>query len=282
MKRKMAKSLENSAKFINYNDKEKYYRAKLSLFSNYMLKNLNLNENNKTQIGISHPFKKKSSNSTNHNSMIQNYNSSKQNKNIKRRVIYIKNKSCEMFSTPVAKTNNNKKKIFLKKMQKININSILNNNTNLNDIKKYGLILNEHKNLKDLNKTADNNIKHRYKTVKLTTKVNHVTDIRDEKIKIRNKLKNEENEKLCIEIIKLIKNPESFLYSFYNTMTKKYYYNPESQKIDYKKRFDDYKSYLSKYEEKEKLKLLNLKNNRMVGQDVNIKGNFISNNTFFG
>ena len=56
----------------------------------------------------------------------------------------------------------------------------------------------------------------------------------------------------------------------------------DSQKIDYKKRFDDYKSYFSKYEEKAKLQLLNLKNNRMVGQDVNIKGNFISNNTFFG
>ena len=276
MKRKMAKSIGNSLKFLNYNDNEKYFCKRSFLFNNYILQKSNLNENNKTQIDRS-PHKNRTSNSTNYNSyisMIQNYNNSKQNENIKKKfAICIKNKSCEVPSSQVIVKCTNNTKLFLKKRQKININTILGNYTNSKDIKKYGIFLNECKFIKGLNKTNINNNK-RCKTAKITSNDNHIFNIKNEKIKkIKKIFKNEKNEKLCAKIIKLVNNPESFLYSFYNTLKKEYYYNPENHKIDFKKRFADYKNFLSKYEEKARLQVLNLKNNRMIGQDINIKGN---------
>ena len=81
---------------------------------------------------------------------------------------------------------------------------------------------------------------------------------------------------------KLINNPESVLYLLYNKI-KIHKLNKEGnqRKYDLKQRFLDYKKDLNKLEQSARFELFNLKKQRAIGNEVNMKGKVISTNTFF-
>ena len=52
-------------------------------------------------------------------------------------------------------------------------------------------------------------------------------------------------------------------------------------KLDLKKRFSEYKKDLNKLEQKARFELFNLKKQRVIGNEINMKGRVISTNSFF-
>ena len=53
------------------------------------------------------------------------------------------------------------------------------------------------------------------------------------------------------------------------------------KKLDLQKRFSEYKKDLNKLEQKARFELFNLKKQRAIGNEINMKGRVISTNSFF-
>jgi hypothetical protein len=97
---------------------------------------------------------------------------------------------------------------------------------------------------------------------------------------------NEKNEKKSISSYKIIKNlldnPDSVIYLLYQRM-KKYHFDHEGnmKKLDLKRRFLEYKKDLNKLEQNARFQLFNLKKERIIGNEIKMKGKINSTNTFF-
>ena len=80
----------------------------------------------------------------------------------------------------------------------------------------------------------------------------------------------------------LIDNPNSFVYLMFNSIKdKKFDEDGNIKKLNLKKRFTEYKKDLNKLEQKARFELFNLKKQRAIGNEINMKGRVISTNTFF-
>ena len=81
---------------------------------------------------------------------------------------------------------------------------------------------------------------------------------------------------------KLIDDPSSFIYILYNKVRmQKFDEEGNPKKLDLKKRFEDYKKDMTKMEQNARLELYNLKKQRIIGNEINMKGKIISTNTQF-
>ena len=103
----------------------------------------------------------------------------------------------------------------------------------------------------------------------------------------RNKnTKTEENKKKSLvsyNIIRsLLDNPDSAIYLLFQRI-KKYHFDQEGnmKKLDLKRRFLEYKKDLNKLEQNARFQLFNLKKERIIGNEINMKGKINSTNTFF-
>ena len=93
------------------------------------------------------------------------------------------------------------------------------------------------------------------------------------------KLKNVNSYKIAH---KLIDDPNSFVYMMFNRIKdQKFDEEGNLKKIDLKKRFSEYKKDLDKLEQKARFELFNLKKERAIGNEINMKGRVISTNSFF-
>ena len=80
---------------------------------------------------------------------------------------------------------------------------------------------------------------------------------------------------------KLIDNPNSILYLIYNKLRLQNDEEGNLKKYNLKQRFLDYKKDINKLEESARFELFNLKKQRAIGNEVNMKGKIISTNSFF-
>ena len=98
--------------------------------------------------------------------------------------------------------------------------------------------------------------------------------------------KTEENAKKNLTSYNIIKslldNPDSTIYLIFQRI-KKYHFDREGnmKKLDLKRRFLEYKKDLSKLEQNARFQLFNLKKERIIGNEINMKGKINSTNTFF-
>ena len=197
------------------------------------------------------------------------------------------------------------KKLFLNDLR---TNEFLSNSNKNNNI---GLNLFETIEISNYSKNNLNNIKNKksgFKTIESFTQLrseshyskssNFVKKQKRRNLKIRNnfngknKIINEnykndgfENikEKKTYNIAKkLLDEPNSFLYLMFNKIkNQKFDEDGNPQKMDLKKRFSEYKKDLNKLEQKARFELFNLKKQRVIGNEINMKGRVISTNTFF-
>lgn len=81
---------------------------------------------------------------------------------------------------------------------------------------------------------------------------------------------------------RLIEDPNSFIYLMFNRI-KNQQFDEEGnlKKLDLQKRFSEYKKDLNKLEQKARFELFNLKKERAIGNEINMKGRVISTNSFF-
>lgn len=81
---------------------------------------------------------------------------------------------------------------------------------------------------------------------------------------------------------KLIDNPNSFIYLMFNKLKNRQFDEEGNiKKMDLKKRFLEYKKDLDRLEQKARFEIFNLRKERAIGNEVNMKGRIISSNTFF-
>ena len=203
-----------------------------------------------------------------------------------------------------------KKKFFSKCKDKKQLsNSNFNNNDNINkndklfndiDIKifSYKNLINKIDILTQLKKNNNSNKHFRVGNSYFMINKNSINKIKkndfninsllnqDKKILKRINKKNEKNEdKKILQTInlgkKLIDNPNSILYLIYNRMKLQNDEEGNLKKYNLKQRFLDYKKDINKLEESARFELFNLKKQRAIGNEVNMKGKIISTNTFF-
>ena len=80
----------------------------------------------------------------------------------------------------------------------------------------------------------------------------------------------------------LVNNPDSVIYALYQKIKKqKFDKDGNIKKSDLKKRFEEYKRDLNKLEQSARFELFNLKKERIIGNEINMKGKVNSANTFF-
>jgi hypothetical protein len=80
----------------------------------------------------------------------------------------------------------------------------------------------------------------------------------------------------------LVNNPDSVIYVLYQKIKKqKFDKEGNIKKLDLKKRFEEYKKDLNKLEQSARFELFNLKKERIIGNEINMKGKVNSANTFF-
>ena len=80
----------------------------------------------------------------------------------------------------------------------------------------------------------------------------------------------------------LVNNPDSAIYVLYQKIKKqKFDKEGNIKKLDLKKRFEEYKKDLNKLEQSARFELFNLKKERIIGNEINMKGKVNSANTFF-
>ena len=84
------------------------------------------------------------------------------------------------------------------------------------------------------------------------------------------------------QLNKLFDNPNSFVYLMFNEMKRPKFNEFESQtSFIIKRRFNEYKKDLNKLEQRVRYELFNLKKQRVIGNEINMKGKINSTNTFF-
>ena len=150
-------------------------------------------------------------------------------------------KECE--SNQIKNNSSNNK--FTKRINSFILNKKPNNNKNILKLYNY---LNYNNNLSEINKNHE---------------IGDTKNI-DDKIK------------------QLIDNPNSFVYIMFNKMKNSKLDEYENQKkFNLKRRFYEYKKDLNKLEQRARYELFNLKKQRVIGNEINMKGKVISTNTFF-
>ena len=161
----------------------------------------------------------------------------------------------------------------------------------------------------EINNSPNKNIKFRFKTQNISNKVdsftkfkNELTKSKNSKLNFKRKNKSKKGKKLkskkenykdeeCYNekeinkyniVKKLIDNPNSFIYLMFDKIKgRKFDEEGNLLKLDLKKRFSEYKKDLNKLEQKARFELFNLKKQRVIGNEINMKGRVISTNSFF-
>ena len=70
------------------------------------------------------------------------------------------------------------------------------------------------------------------------------------------------------------------MYLIYNKL-KKQRLEEKNKKLDLHRRFEEYKKDLKSIEQSARFEVFNLKKQRIIGNEVNMKGKIISTNTYF-
>lgn len=129
-----------------------------------------------------------------------------------------------------------------------------------------------------------NNSRNKSKNNKIKIKKNSTNNNRNDFIDIKESDKNEKekNNSRYILAKKLMENPNSFMYLIYNKLKKqKLEEKNKTKKMDLHKRFEEYKKELKSIEQSARFEVYNLKKQRIIGNEVSMKGKIISTNTYF-
>ena len=128
------------------------------------------------------------------------------------------------------------------------------------------------------NKMKNNAFKIR--TNSINNNINDFIDLKDNYNSERNEKKKEKDNSTYLLAKKLIENPNSFMYLIYNKL-KKQRLEEKNKKLDLHRRFEEYKKDLKNIEQSARFEVFNLKKQRIIGNEVNMKGKIISTNTYF-
>ena len=128
------------------------------------------------------------------------------------------------------------------------------------------------------NKMKNNAFKIR--TNNINNNINDLIDLKDNYNSERNEKKKEKDNSTYLLAKKLIENPNSFMYLIYNKL-KKQRLEEKNKKLDLHRRFEEYKKDLKNIEQSARFEVFNLKKQRIIGNEVNMKGKIISTNTYF-
>ena len=132
-----------------------------------------------------------------------------------------------------------------------------------------------------------NNSKNKIKNNKIKIKVNNLDNNKNDFIDIKENYNSERNERdkknsTYFLAKQLIENPNSFMYLIYNKLKKqKLEEKNRTKKLDLHRRFEEYKKDLKNIEQSARFEVFNLKKQRIIGNEVNMKGKIISTNTYF-
>ena len=261
------------------------------------LKSINDIENSKIPYYTINNFNKINTISPIRNKSIKLFNKKKNKKQLKKYLL--KNKEKEFSNSNLNINDNNNNNLNNKLFNKNNMRNFSSKNLNnyykqeQDYLNKIGIIT-QIKEKKKNNKTfeiGNSNFVMNNNDLKIKKKNNFNTyNILNKKknILLNNNIYNNkifEDKKISMAFNlgkKLINNPESVLYLLYNKI-KIHKLNKEGnqRKYDLKQRFLDYKKDLNKLEQSARFELFNLKKQRAIGNEVNMKGKVISTNTFF-
>ena len=128
------------------------------------------------------------------------------------------------------------------------------------------------------NKMKNNAFKIR--TNNINNNINDFIDLKDNYNSEKNEKKKEKDNSTYLLAKKLIENPNSFMYLIYNKL-KKQRLEEKNKKLDLHRRFEEYKKDLKNIEQSARFEVFNLKKQRIIGNEVNMKGKIISTNTYF-
>ena len=128
------------------------------------------------------------------------------------------------------------------------------------------------------NKMKNNAFKIR--TNSINNNINDFIDLKENYNSERNEKKKEKDNSTYLLAKKLIENPNSFMYLIYNKL-KKQRLEEKNKKLDLHRRFEEYKKDLKNIEQSARFEVFNLKKQRIIGNEVNMKGKIISTNTYF-
>lgn len=132
-----------------------------------------------------------------------------------------------------------------------------------------------------------NNSQNKIKNNAFKIKTNNINNNGNDFIDIKENYKSERNEKekdnsTYILAKKLIENPNSFMYLIYNKLRKQRLDEKNKiKKMDLHRRFEEYKKDLKNIEQSARFEVFNLKKQRIIGNEVSMKGKIISTNTYF-
>ena len=215
-----------------------------------------------------------------YNHTCANFRSSKKLKNIrvksfKKKIFFYDKSSKSISSNKNINTRLNlydaieENKLSNKNINKIYFKTIQNAKNKENDLFKCK---NNNSNFKNMNLANSTSLSNKNKDIPKRNNVeNYKKDILDKIAKIK-----------YDKIRKLIDNPNSFLYIMFNKMNKQKFEDTEiNNKLYMRKKFEEYKKDLNKLEQKARFELFNLKKERIIGNEINLKGRIISTNTFF-
>ena len=263
-----------------------------SIFKKYILGNdvvLPFNTlNNQENFNVSNKLYNMKSLSPIRQSLInkENYNYRTLNKNrSNKKIMFINRNNLKKSSIYF---NRNKKSFGHNLYEAININNFSNKKIKpffktKND--KLFKLPHTHKEIKE-NKEKTNSPFPTNKNKNIKLQENDLQIINNKNININKNPKTEENEKKSIASYNIIKslldNPDSVIYLLYQRI-KKHHFDQEGnlKKLDLKRRFLEYKRDIFKLEQNARFQLFNLKKERVIGNDINMKGKINSTNTFF-
>ena len=130
------------------------------------------------------------------------------------------------------------------------------------------------------NKMKNNAFKIRTNSINNNININDFIDLKENYNSERNEKKKEKDNSTYLLAKKLIENPNSFMYLIYNKL-KKQRLEEKNKKLDLHRRFEEYKKDLKNIEQSARFEVFNLKKQRIIGNEVNMKGKIISTNTYF-
>ena len=245
------------------------------------------------------PIRKSSANNTNfrHNSFMENkvyyrnnYCRDFDKTNFKKKIIYYNKRETKK---RLINLNRNKKYLEKQLFETININNYSNKNlkTLLKPHKNHENILNNKSNKDRKNSFFSfdkNKIKKKKKSYKLIN--NYFKGNQNNNKSENHLLRNHEIEEIKTEkellaynkAKNLVNNPDSVIYALYQNIKKqKFDKDGNIKKLDLKKKFEEYKKDINKLEQSARFELFNLKKERIIGNEINMKGKVNSANTFF-
>lgn len=210
--------------------------------------------------------------------------------NFKRRIICTSKRESKK---KLINLNRNKKYLEKQLYKTININNYSNKN-----LKNWFKLQHSHENTINNKSNKDrldsffsfdkNKINRKRKSIKLVNnycKGNKIQNKSEHHLFRKSKIEEFKNEKELLAYNKaknLVNNPDSAIYVLYQKMKKqKFDKDGNIKKLDLKKRFEEYKKDLSKMEQSARFELFNLKKERIIGNEITMKGKISSANTYF-